>query len=229
MRISYPWVTWVAGPRRGPAANRNRGAREARGAWLAFTDDDCLPQPGWLAAFAARIDRQSAPAVRVLEGPTTPGGAKDYGPFLTAPLNDTGGFLWSCNFAIERKLFDEMGGFDEGFPHPHLEDVDLRMRLEDRKEPFPFIPEAVVAHPPRPIRPVMKWVKSQESAFYLARKRGIPASELGQGVLTHMRVWVHTMRLCRGLKEAMVATVRSGAEFLLVACHWPGWARKYRR
>ena len=39
---NYPWVLWIAGPCRGPAANRNNGAEAAQGQWLAFTDDDCL-------------------------------------------------------------------------------------------------------------------------------------------------------------------------------------------
>ncbi|HJT35319.1 MAG TPA: glycosyltransferase family 2 protein, partial [Pirellulales bacterium] len=34
----------------GPAAARNAGWRAARSEFIAFTDDDCLPQPGWLAA-----------------------------------------------------------------------------------------------------------------------------------------------------------------------------------
>lgn len=34
----------------GPAAGRNLGAQGARGQWLAFTDDDCRPRPGWLSA-----------------------------------------------------------------------------------------------------------------------------------------------------------------------------------
>ena len=32
----------------GPAAARNRGVQEARGTFIAFTDDDCLPEPQWL-------------------------------------------------------------------------------------------------------------------------------------------------------------------------------------
>jgi glycosyltransferase involved in cell wall biosynthesis len=36
----------------GPAAARNRGLEAARGQIVAFTDDDCRPQPGWLAALA---------------------------------------------------------------------------------------------------------------------------------------------------------------------------------
>src|SRR5262245_1366988 len=47
----FPFARWVAGPAKGTAANRNNGAKHARGEWLIFTDDDCLPSPGWLAAF----------------------------------------------------------------------------------------------------------------------------------------------------------------------------------
>ncbi|HVF49495.1 MAG TPA: glycosyltransferase, partial [Pyrinomonadaceae bacterium] len=39
----------------GPASARNFGAREARGRFLAFTDDDCAPDEGWLRALAARF------------------------------------------------------------------------------------------------------------------------------------------------------------------------------
>lgn len=229
VREKYPAVRWVAGPRRGPAANRNRGAAGARGAWLAFTDDDCVPDPGWLAGYAARLDQPGAPPVRVLEGPTTPGGVKDYGPRLTAPLNDKGGLLWSCNFAIERGLFQEIGGFDERFPFPHLEDVDLRLRLVDRGEAFPFVPAAVVAHPPRPVHSIRKWVRSQESSFYLAQKRGVPASDFGQDTMAHLRMWVHTLRHCRNVRESIETSAGCLGAYLLVACHWPFWSWKYPR
>ncbi|MFM6530798.1 MAG: glycosyltransferase family 2 protein, partial [Dolichospermum sp.] len=52
---NYPWVKWVAGPGKGPAANRNNGAKYATGEWLAFTDDDCLPDPQWLASYGEAI------------------------------------------------------------------------------------------------------------------------------------------------------------------------------
>jgi glycosyltransferase involved in cell wall biosynthesis len=35
----------------GPGSARNTGAKIARGRYLAFTDDDCLPEPDWLARF----------------------------------------------------------------------------------------------------------------------------------------------------------------------------------
>ena len=39
-------------PHAGPAAARNYGAAHAKGAFLAFTDDDCAPAPGWLQSLA---------------------------------------------------------------------------------------------------------------------------------------------------------------------------------
>src|SRR5690242_1278529 len=34
----------------GPASARNAGARAARGEYVVFTDDDCIPDAGWLRA-----------------------------------------------------------------------------------------------------------------------------------------------------------------------------------
>src|SRR5262245_29994579 len=40
---------------RGPAAARNAGWRAARGAVVAFTDDDCVPSPRWLSDGLAAV------------------------------------------------------------------------------------------------------------------------------------------------------------------------------
>src|SRR2546423_10772300 len=40
----------------GPAIARNDGARHARGRVLAFTDDDCRVDPGWLRALVAMVE-----------------------------------------------------------------------------------------------------------------------------------------------------------------------------
>src|SRR5688500_16589114 len=46
IRDQFSFVRWVRGPQRGPAANRNNGVKHARGEWVVFTDDDCVPTEG---------------------------------------------------------------------------------------------------------------------------------------------------------------------------------------
>src|SRR3954470_2668218 len=41
----------------GPAPARNLGWRAASAPLVAFTDDDCVPQAGWLTALAGALDR----------------------------------------------------------------------------------------------------------------------------------------------------------------------------
>lgn len=221
----YPSVRWVQGPRLGPAANRNFGASHARGTWLVFTDDDCLPQPGWLSAFANRLDA-GTDHCRVLEGRTDAGVAK-IGPFEQAPANTLGGLLWSCNIAVERSLFDEMGGFDAGFPYPHLEDVDFRLRLDDAGERYLFVREACIIHPPRPVVGALKWARSQESAFYLARKRGSTVAAGGFGFGGYARLCLHAFRAASGVGECVRLAWRILREVALLCVYLPRFAKKY--
>lgn len=143
----YPWVRWVSGPQRGPAANRNAGARAARGEWLAFTDDDCLPDRGWLGALM-RVGAN--PDAVVLEGRTVAPGPREH-VGQHAPINEEGGLLWSCNVAFRAALFGYMGGFDERFPHASMEDIELRYRLDLAGIRARFVPEARVVHPWRDV------------------------------------------------------------------------------
>ena len=144
---NYPWVRWTEGPRRGPAANRNHGAKLAKGQWLAFTDDDCLPSPGWLEAFAQSA-KPGTEGASIYEGRTTCE-AGITSPLYEAPVNLEGGNLWSCNFMISRSVFEEIGGFDENFVMPAMEDIDFRERLEKAHKQIQFVSAAAIDHPPR--------------------------------------------------------------------------------
>jgi GT2 family glycosyltransferase len=146
IRERFSWVRWVAGPGTGPAANRNAGAAVARGTWLAFTDDDCLPQPEWLSAYLSEIEQR--PELHVLEGMTVPDR-----PRKTlaehSPVGIQGGNLWSCNFVIRRTAFEALGGFDPQF-RVCMEDNDFALRVREAGMVFPFIEDALVVHPWRP-------------------------------------------------------------------------------
>ena len=165
----YPWARWTQGPRRGPAANRNHGARQVQADWIAFTDDDCIPDPGWLQAFADA--RAAHPDAQVLEGKTV---CREplKSPLTHSPTNEHGGYLWSCNMAIRREWFERLNGFDESYPYPAIEDVDLRERIKEAGQSFPFISGAVVDHPPRPVPPPLRRAQMAESEYVYFRRRG---------------------------------------------------------
>jgi len=157
---SLAGAVYTVGPRKGPAANRNHGARLAQGRWLVLTDDDCIPCAGWLAAFANAL----RPDCLVYEGRTTCAEGL-LSPLEYAPINETGGYLWSCNFIIDSSLFRSLGGFDEGFPHAAMEDVDFRERLTDHGFGWNFVPEAAINHPPRTLR-LSTLLAGHESYYY---------------------------------------------------------------
>jgi len=150
----YPWATWVEGPSHGVAANRNHGARQARGEWLVFTDDDCRPVEGWLDAYRSAQENTSQ---QVMEGKTEPESEKP-GPGWTAPINRKGGKLWSCNFAIRRSLYEKLGGFDENYPSFGVEDIDFRVRVHAEIDTVQFISDAKVVHPWRKSRPLISQI-----------------------------------------------------------------------
>lgn len=150
----YPWATWSEGPKKGPAANRNAAAKKAKGQWLLFTDDDCLPAENWLSAYSASFTSDDS---IVYEGLTTtdrPKARLDE----EAPVNLTGGKLWSCNFAISNRLFASLGGFDESFPFPAMEDVDFQVRAV-KVATVRFLPEARIVHPWRKAKPFASYKK----------------------------------------------------------------------
>jgi GT2 family glycosyltransferase len=141
----FPRIRWTQGPRRGPAANRNHGARLASTDWLAFLDDDCEPQADWLDAILRAAD-----GADIVEGKTICPDKRD-DPFEEHVENLMGGVLWSCNFGVARDVFFQIGGFDEDFLEAGGEDMELAWRVRQRGHRVVFSEEAVVEHPARRI------------------------------------------------------------------------------
>lgn len=147
MASKFPQFSWLAGPKRGPAANRNNGARKALGRWLIFLDDDVIPDNNILLAYSNAIIK--FPDSHAFEGAIFPDNwdllKKD---MSECPVNDTGGCFWSANIAITKELFSEIGGFNEAFLIAAQEDQEIfdRIRL---KSIVPFLREAFVIHPVR--------------------------------------------------------------------------------
>ncbi len=166
---------WIRGPRRGPAANRNNGAREAAGDWIAFIDDDCLAGAGWLRTIRAAALED---AVDVVEGRTTIPDKVDH-PFRQGVENLRGDVYWSCNLAVRREVFNRLGGFDEDFLEAGGEDMEFGFRLRSRcAGRLRYVPEALVLHPVRVITwkgliwrtKLIRWM----SLYYLKTGGGLP-------------------------------------------------------
>ncbi len=139
----HPGVKWTKGPQKGPAGNRNNGAASARGEWLVFFDDDCVPDHNVLEEYWKAIDSNND--IKVFEGRVYVDRLKQ-SMAETAPVNETGGFLWTCNCAIKKDLFIELNGFDEEY-YTAMEDVDFRVRLEKAGIEYRFVKSASVLHP----------------------------------------------------------------------------------
>jgi len=160
----YPLFKFNAGPRRGPAANRNFGASKATGRWIMFIDDDCIPDHNIVKNYLEAIAEN--PTIQVFEGCIMADRPKRH--FLEeSPINITGGYLWSCNFLINRDIFiSELKGFDENFPFAAMEDVDVDFRLKEAGHKIIFVSNAIVIHPwrlqPDMANMVMKRIESEK-------------------------------------------------------------------
>lgn len=130
----------------GPAAARNAGWQVARGAIVAFTDDDCVPSPTWLSeGVAAFAEGTAAVTGRVVvpipERPTDyerDAAGLERAEFVTA------------NCFVRRSVLAAVGGFDERYATAWREDSDLHFTLLERGESLGRAAEAVVVHPVRP-------------------------------------------------------------------------------
>jgi GT2 family glycosyltransferase len=144
---------------RGLARNRNVAIRHATSPYLAFTDDDCVADPGWVRAIAQTFavpDSPDAVSGRVLPlGPETPGTFAVSSRVSTCRADHTGRARpWEAgtggNLAVRVDWLRRIGGFDErlgaGAPLRAAEDIDLLYRLLVAGARVRYEPEVVVYH-----------------------------------------------------------------------------------
>lgn len=219
----FPFVRWLPGPRRGPAANRNSGAAEARSSWLVFLDDDCLPRPGFLHAHLSVAGSSRT----VFVGPTCLLAPK---PSLLweGPHNPEGRNFISCNFSINRSLFEEVGKFDERFPMALFEDTELAARMERLGVTLHSLSGAVVDHPLRPVPSSRKLARRWEARVISTYDFGASTPRLAVALPRHIAlVILSRFRHAPLIRDNIHAAFRFAAEFFLVLCFLPGWIARY--
>ena len=136
-------VRILTGPRRGPAANRNRLLHAAETDWILFIDDDCLPTPSWIPGMVKAIV-SDAERHDAFEGRTTLESPRR-SALDRAIANEGGGKFLTCNMAVFRPAALAIGGFDAvAFADPACEDIDFCMRLG--RDRVAFVRDALVHH-----------------------------------------------------------------------------------
>lgn len=139
--------------RKGPARARNAGARSARGDVLFFVDADVTIPPNAVARIRKAF--QDDPSLAALFGSYDDEPRE--GNFLSQYKNlfhhyvhqtsrEEASTFWSGCGAIRRKVFMELGGFDESYRRPSIEDIELGYRLKQAGHRIRLLKELQVKH-----------------------------------------------------------------------------------
>jgi GT2 family glycosyltransferase len=146
-------ITLIRQTNAGPGSARNAGVARAKGEFLAFTDDDCLPAPGWLKTLARHLSSASGcivggQTVNVVTDNRYAVTSQMLVSFLYHYYNadpNHAHFFTSNNMAIATQRFRTIGGFDSRLPAAG-EDRELCDRWRHHGHKMLYTPEAVVYH-----------------------------------------------------------------------------------
>ena len=145
----------LTGRAAGPAAARNVGWHAARHEWVAFLDDDVLPDADWLPRLLA--DLAAAPDyVGGVQGNLRVPLPEHRRPTdwerVTAALAD--GEWITADMAYRREALQRAGGFDERLPRAFREDAELAHRVQRAGYALARGTRTVT----HPVRPESRWV-----------------------------------------------------------------------
>jgi cellulose synthase/poly-beta-1,6-N-acetylglucosamine synthase-like glycosyltransferase len=213
-RNSKVSIVYLRQARRGLSASRNFALAHVRCPVVAVTDDDCVPDPGWIAAIARTFE--STPALHALTGRVLPLGPEKTDTYAVAVRESLSrqdfvgktrpwGIGGGNNFAVKRDWFERVGGCDErlgvGSPGKAAEDMDLFYRLLRAGASVRYEPDALVHHErtSKARRLVTRW-------SYGFGMGAFCSLWLRRADLYALRVLIHW--LCWQCRDFAVATVR---------------------
>ena len=138
----------------GPASARNAGAAVARGRFLAFIDDDCVPSPEWIGTLISVLENRpdalaGGPVVNGLPDNPYAAASQRVATFVAKHYAEGRGaerFFTANNFTLSAKCFRELGGFDETIPSWTAEDKEFCDRWRQCGYAMVWVPGAMVHH-----------------------------------------------------------------------------------
>jgi glycosyltransferase involved in cell wall biosynthesis len=221
-------VRHVVARDRGLSRSRNLAAATATSPVLAMTDDDCIPDPGWVAAIAARLC--SDPSTAAVTGPIRPGPIRGDRSMavssrlaMESALHDDPARPWLAgsggNFAVRVADLRAVGGFDirlgAGSPGCAGEDLDVFARLVATGRRIAYVPRASVLHERQ--RANRRWRTRWTYGTGAGAVAGVALAERRGYARRLLRGWL-AMRVRRAggaLKHADLRTV--GEELVVLA------------
>jgi glycosyltransferase involved in cell wall biosynthesis len=215
---------WFVEPRQNIALARNRAVREARGHWIAFIDDDEVPDGGWLAELlrVQRLydaDAVTGPCLPRFESP--PPTWIEKGGFFERPRWPTGRHLdraytnnvlvRSRSLALMEALFDERMGLTGG------EDTEFFQRFAKAGHAIVWCDTAIVYDAVPETRANLRWILARSYRMgaclaYIQRKTD-------PGSVTVLRVLVHGARCVAAGILRLAASVVGGRAAAAGALH----------
>ena len=165
---SFPWgLHCEEEPRRGITYARNRGLERALPSadYVAFIDDDEVPDPGWLEALllaqkAHDADVVSGPVRPNLEAPEIPRWV-ERGGFFRPRAHADGARIevaFTHNALVRARVFRDIGVFDHQFALTGGEDTDFFMRAHKAGHRIVWAQSAVVEEAVPASRATVGWI-----------------------------------------------------------------------
>jgi len=208
----------VVADRAGLSVARNLGAAIARGRWLAYLDDDAVPDPHWLAAILRATGSGLEPAAlggKILphfEAPLPAWWPENLVGVLTVLTHDRPGTVgvdlprgvepYGANFIVRADALAAIGGFPEGLGRigtrllSNEESLVLR-RLSDAGGRIAYDPAIAVTHSIQAERLTPAWLLRRQ--FW----QGVSAARLRQILGQGRTAWAEApRRLVAGLVYA---------------------------